>query len=84
MNQSCNNADYVILSLECFPLIKGFEVQNFELVSLASISWLVLCLLSEMHERKKCEVNFEADYVSDGFVDKNTKSDVHISNPEWN
>ena len=32
---TCSNAstaDYVILSLEWFPLIKGFEVQNFELV----------------------------------------------------
>ena len=33
---------------------------------------------------KKNEVNFEADYVSDSFMDKNTKSDVHFSEPEWN
>ena len=25
-------ADYVILSLQCFLLIKGYDVQNFELV----------------------------------------------------
>ena len=33
---------------------------------------------------KKSEVNFEADYVPDSFMDKNTKSDVHFSEPKWN
>ena len=32
----------------------------------------------------KSEVNFETDYVSDSFMDKSTKSDVHFSEPEWN
>ena len=68
--------DYVILSLECFPLIKGFEVQNFEPV-LSHKDKVV------GDEIKKSEVNFEAYYVSDGFMDKNTKSDVHFSEPKW-
>ena len=33
-------------------------------------------------ERKKTEANFEADYVSDSFMDKKTKSDVHFSKPK--
>ena len=33
-------------------------------------------MLVTRDERKKNEVNFEADYVSDSFMDKNTKSDV--------
>ena len=34
--------------------------------------------------RKKSEVNFEANYVSDSFMDKNIKSDVHFSKLKWN
>ena len=41
-------------------------------------------MLVTRDERKKNEVNFEADYISDSFIDKNTKSDVHFSKPEWN
>ena len=74
--------DYVILSLECFPLIKGFEVQNFE-PALSHKHELAHTFVSR-DERKKSEVNFEADYVSDSFMDKNTKSDLHFSKPKWN
>ena len=35
-------------------------------------------MLVARNERKKNEVNFEADHVSDSFMDKNTKSDVHF------
>ena len=41
-------------------------------------------MLVTRDERKKNEVNFEADYVSDSFMDKNTKSGVHFSKPKWN
>ena len=41
-------------------------------------------MLVTRDERKKNEVNFEADCVSDSFMDKNTKSDVHFSKPKWN
>ena len=58
---TCSNAgtaDYVILSLECFPLIKGFEVQNFEPV-LSHKHKLACFTLVVRDERKKSEVNFE-------------------------
>ena len=35
-------------------------------------------MLVTRDERQKNEVNFEAGCVSDSFVDKNTKSDVHF------
>ena len=35
-------------------------------------------------DRKKNEVNFEADHVSDSFMDKNTTSDAYFSEPKWN
>ena len=61
---TCSNAgtaNYVILSLECFPLIKRFEVQNFEL--LLSCNHKLTCFtLFSRDERKKSEVNSEADY----------------------
>ena len=41
-------------------------------------------MLVTRDERKKSEVNFEADHVSDSFIDKNPKSDVHFSKPKWN
>ena len=41
-------------------------------------------MLVARDERKKSEVNFEADYVLDSFMDKNTKSDVHFSKPKCN
>ena len=41
-------------------------------------------MLVARDERRKSEVNFVVDYVSDSFMDKNTKSDVHFSKPEWN
>ena len=46
-----------------FPLIKGFEVQNFEPV-LSHKHKLACFTLVVRHERKKKdEVNFEVDYV---------------------
>ena len=45
---------------------------------------LTCFMLVARDERKKNDVNFEADYVSDNFMDKNTKSDVHFSKPKWN
>ena len=36
-------------------------------------------MLVARDESKKSEVNFEAGYVSDSFMDKNTKSDVYFS-----
>ena len=39
-------------------------------------------MLVTRDERKKNEVNFEADYVSNSFMDKNTKSNVHVSKPK--
>ena len=41
-------------------------------------------MLVARDERKKKEVNFKANYVSDSFMDKNTKSDVRFSEPKWN
>ena len=41
-------------------------------------------MLAARDERRKSEVNFEADYVSDSFMNKNTKSDVHFSRLKWN
>ena len=41
-------------------------------------------MLVTRDERKKNVVKFEADYVSDSFMDKNTKSDVHFFKPVWN
>ena len=41
-------------------------------------------MLAARDERRKSEVNFEADYVSDSFMNKNTKSDVHFSKLKWN
>ena len=38
-------------------------------------------MLVTRDERKKNEVNFEADCISDSFMDKDTKSDVHFSKP---
>ena len=58
--------DYVILSLECFPLIKVFEVQNFEPV-LSQKHKLACFMLVVRDERKTKKGNFEADYVSDSF-----------------
>ena len=52
-------ADYLILSLQCFPLIKGFDVQNLELV-LFHKHKLACVMLVARDERKKSEVNFEA------------------------
>ena len=52
-------ADYVILSLQCFPLIKGFDVQNFELL-LSHEHNLACFTLVARDERRKSEVNFEA------------------------
>ena len=78
-----STADYVILSLESFPLIKRFEVRNFEPI-LFQKHKLACYKLVVKDERKKSEVNFEADYVSDSFMDKNTKFDVHFSEPKWN
>ena len=37
-------------------------------------------MLVTRDKRKKNEVKFEADYVSDSFKDKNTKPDVHFLN----
>ena len=39
-------------------------------------------MLITRDEGKKDKVNFEADYVSDSFMDKNTNSDVHFSKPK--
>ena len=36
-------------------------------------------MLFGREERQKSEVNFEVDYVSDSFMDKNTKSGVRFS-----
>ena len=58
--------------------VKGFEVQNFEPV-LSHKHKLACFMLVVRNERKKGEVNFEADYVSASFMHKNTKSDVHFS-----
>ena len=66
-----HTADYVIFSLECFPLIKGYDVQNFEPV-LSHKHKLACFMLFARDERKKSEVNFEAYNVSDSFMDKNT------------
>ena len=74
-------AHYVICTLEYFPLIKGFEVQNFESI-LFHKHKLACFKLVVKNERRKSEVNFEADYVSDSFMDKNTKFDVHFSKPK--
>ena len=41
-------------------------------------------MLAARDERKKSEVNFEADYVLDSFMDKNTKSDVQFSKLKGN
>ena len=41
-------------------------------------------MLVTRDQKKKNEVNFEADYASDSVMDKNTKSDVHFSEPKWN
>ena len=60
---TCSDAstvDYVILSLECFPLIKGLEVQNFEPV-LSHKHKLACFKLVIRDERKKSEENFDAD-----------------------
>ena len=54
-----------------FPLIKGFEVQNFESV-LCHKHKLTCFMLVARDERKKSEANFEIDYVLDSFMDKNT------------
>ena len=78
-----STADYVILLLECFPLIKGSEVQNFEPI-LFHKHKLACFKLVVKDERKKSEVNFKADYVLDSFMDKNTKLDVHFSEAKWN
>ena len=51
-------ADYVILSLQCFPLIKGFDVQNVELV-LSHKHKLACFSLVARDKRKKSEVNFK-------------------------
>ena len=67
-----STADYVILSFECFPLIKRFEIQNFEPI-LFHKHKLACFKLAVNDERKKSEVNFEADYVSDSFMDKTQK-----------
>ena len=76
---NAGTADYVILSLDCIPLIKEFEFQNFEPVQ--SDKYKLACFtLVVRDERKKNEVNFETDYVSDSFMDKSTKSDVHFLN----
>ena len=83
---ACSDAsiiDYVILSPECFPLIKKSEVQKFELVLSGKYSPVCFTLVAE-DERKKHEVEFEADYVSDSFMDENTESAVHYSKPKWN
>ena len=77
-----STADYVILSLECFPLIKGFEVQNFEPILFHKHK--LDCLKLVVRDKRKSEANFEADYVSDSFMDKDTKSDVHFSEHKWN
>ena len=42
------------------------------------------CFMLVARDERKDEVNFEADYVSDSFMDKNTKSDVHFSKLKWN
>ena len=78
-----STADYVILSLKCFNLIKGFEVQNFKPIMFHKHK-LACFQLVVKDERKKSEVNFEAYFVSDSFMDKNTKFDVHFSKPKWN
>ena len=74
---------HIYYSLECFPLIKGFEVQNFEPILFCKHKSACFKLVVK-DGRKKSEVNFEADYVSDSFMDKNTKFDVHFSKPKWN
>ena len=73
-----STADNVILSLECFPLIKGSEVQNFEPI-LFHKHKLACFKLVVKDERKKSEVNSEAYDVLDSFMDKNTKFDVYFS-----
>ena len=50
-----STADYVILSLVCFPLTEGFEVQNFELVP-SQKRKLACFMLNVKDERKKSEV----------------------------
>ena len=60
-----------------FPLIKTLNQY--------CLKHMLTCLmLVARDERKKSEVNFETDYVSDSFMDTNTKSDVHISKPKRN
>ena len=57
---TCSNAstvDYVILSLECFPVIKGFEIQNFESV-LSQKQKLACFMLVVRDEIEKFEVIF--------------------------
>ena len=45
---------------------------------------LTCFMLVTRDERKQNEVTSEVDYVSDSFIDKNTKSDVHFSKRKWN
>ena len=62
---------------------KESEVQKLEPV-LSPKSMPVCCLFYIGFQRwkKKSEVNFEAHYVSDSFIDEGTKSDVHYSKPK--
>ena len=53
---------HYVFSLQCFNLIKGFDVQNFELV-LSHKHKLAYFILVARNERKKSSVNFEAHTV---------------------
>ena len=55
---------------------KKSEVQKFEPV-LSTKHMPVSFTLVSMYERRKSEVNFEADYVSDSFMDE-TQNLKHI------
>ena len=56
-----------------FPLIKTLNQYclKHKLTSMFYVGY--------QRRKEKNEVNFEADYASDSFMDKNTKSDVHVS-----
>ena len=67
--------------MSCFPLIKESEVQTFEPI-LFHKHKLACFKLVVKDERKKSEIISQAYYVSDSFMDKNTKFDVHFSKPK--
>ena len=53
-------ADYVILSLQCFPLIKGFDVQNSELALSHKHKLAYFTSVARDEKKEPTKVNFEA------------------------